>query len=96
MEGWVHAAEVIWILSMLNELSHPIAFVEIITSEKIQSFYDLIRSVVDHLDYIFNIDLTETSVLWKIFIGINGLCVDDLLAIDGDDLVPQNCSDNVW
>lgn len=80
---------------MLDELSHLISFVEIIASEKIQSFDDLIRSVVDHLDNVLDVNFTETSVLGKIFVGVDGLCIDDLFAIDGDDLIPQNCSYNI-
>lgn len=80
---------------MLNELIHLVALVEVITCEKIQSFDDLVCAIVDHLNDILDVDLTEASVLREILVGIDGFRVDDLLSIDCDDLVSEDGADDV-
>ena len=55
---------------------------------------NLVCALVNYCYDVFDINLAETFVLRKIFVGIHRLGVHDLLAINGDDFVSKNCPDD--
>lgn len=90
----IHAAQIFWVSRQLNKLAHFVALIVIEVGEDCESLHYLVCAFVDDCYDVFDVDLAEAFVLREIFVGIDGLGVHDLLAVNGDDLIAKNRSDD--
>lgn len=78
----------------LDELRHFVSFIVVEGREDSKSLDDLVCALVNDCYNVFDVDLAKALVLREILVGINGFCVHNLLAVDSDDFIAENRSDD--